>query len=82
MAPRGQHFEAGKDNSITYCREARRDAADDSLGLLKLRMFSELSPKVGDEGTARIKLRRSGNKQEPAHQSLAKKRGRTRQPRG
>lgn len=48
VAPRGQHFEAGKDESTKYCRDARRDAVDDSLGLLKLQMFSELSPKVGD----------------------------------
>lgn len=48
VAPRGQHFEAGKDDSTKNCRGARRDAVNDSLGLLKLPMFSELSPKVGD----------------------------------
>lgn len=82
MALRGQHFEVGMDDSTKYCREARRDAVDDSLGLLKLRMFSELFQKLGDQVTARIKLRRSGNKQERAHQSLAVKRGRLRHPRG
>lgn len=48
MALRGQHFEVGMDDSIKYCRETRRDAVDDSLGLLKLWKFSELFPKVGD----------------------------------
>lgn len=48
MALRGQHYEVGMDNSTKYCREARRDAVDDSLGLLKLQMFSELFQKLGD----------------------------------